>query len=113
MPRSPLALALSQLAARHRAADALVGDPDDPRPSRRGLLAGAGAVSAALAVGELPGGVGAARAATASRLAVVGAGISGLAAALRLQDAGVASTVYEANTRVGGRMYSNASTWAS
>jgi len=43
------------------------------------------------------------------RIAVIGAGISGLAAALRLQDSGVASTVYEADSRVGGRMHSH--TW--
>jgi Flavin containing amine oxidoreductase len=37
----------------------------------------------------------------------------GLAAALRLQDSGLASTLYEANTRIGGRMFSNSTTWAS
>ncbi|HYY11228.1 MAG TPA: NAD(P)/FAD-dependent oxidoreductase [Kineosporiaceae bacterium] len=110
MPRTPLARALARMAAAHRAADPAVPSPSGP--SRRGLLAGAGAVAGAAAVGELPGAARPARAATAARVVVVGAGISGLAAALRLQDSGVPSTVYEANTRVGGRMYSNTSTWA-
>ena len=44
---------------------------------------------------------------TQPRIAIVGAGIAGLSAALKLADNGVSSTVYEANERVGGRMYSN------
>ena len=43
------------------------------------------------------------------RIAIVGAGIAGLNAALTLQDKGVASTVYEASDRVGGRMHSDRS----
>lgn len=46
------------------------------------------------------------------RIAVVGAGIAGLHAALTLQDAGLACEVYEASERVGGRMHSDAVTWA-
>ncbi len=40
-------------------------------------------------------------------IAIVGAGVGGLRTAHRLQQYGIASTVYEANDRVGGRMYSN------
>ncbi|GHO83945.1 hypothetical protein KSZ_19510 [Dictyobacter formicarum] len=47
-----------------------------------------------------------------SQIAIVGAGIAGLNAALTLQDAGLACDVYEASNRVGGRMHSDASTWA-
>ncbi|HJT55062.1 MAG TPA: NAD(P)/FAD-dependent oxidoreductase [Ktedonobacteraceae bacterium] len=46
------------------------------------------------------------------RIAIVGAGIAGLNAALTLQDAGLASTIYEASDYVGGRMHSDATTWA-
>ena len=38
---------------------------------------------------------------------IVGGGLAGLTAALHLSDAGVASTVYEASNRIGGRMFSN------
>ena len=41
------------------------------------------------------------------RIAIVGGGIAGLNAALTLHDAGIASTVYEASDRVGGRMHSD------
>lgn len=44
------------------------------------------------------------------RIGIVGAGIAGLNAALTLQDAGIASTVYEASERIGGRMHSD-TTW--
>ncbi|MFN2629431.1 MAG: flavin monoamine oxidase family protein, partial [Gaiellaceae bacterium] len=46
---------------------------------------------------------------TAPRVAIVGAGIAGLNAALTLQDKGIASTVYEASDRIGGRMHSDRS----
>ena len=45
------------------------------------------------------------------RVAIIGAGIAGLTAALRLQDAGIASTVYESSSRIGGRMHSEWSYW--
>jgi monoamine oxidase len=119
MARTPLGQSLARLAAQHRAADAL----DLPLAgvqalsaaelreglSRRGLLTGAAVVVGAAVLGELPT---AARAASSRRIAIVGAGIGGLSAALRLQDSGVTSTVYEANSRIGGRMYSNTTTWA-
>jgi monoamine oxidase len=73
--------------------------------SRRDFLAGTAAAGAALALGAgLPRG---ATAATA-RIGIVGGGISGLSAALTLADAGFASTVFEAASRVGGRMHSDA-----
>jgi len=40
-------------------------------------------------------------------IAIIGAGAGGLRTAHRLQQYGIGSTVYEANTRVGGRMYSD------
>ncbi len=49
--------------------------------------------------------------ATSSRIAIVGGGIAGLNAALTLQDAGIASTVFEASNRVGGRMHSDTTSW--
>jgi monoamine oxidase len=51
-------------------------------------------------------------AAAAPRIAI-GGGIAGLTAALTLQDAGYASTVYEASDRVGGRMHSDTTSWAN
>jgi monoamine oxidase len=111
------------MAGEHRAAEALgcspeqvhAGGPDRARRemSRRTLLQGAATAAGALALSAAPFGAGRAAAAGTPRIAVVGAGISGLCAALRLQDSGVGSTVYEANTRIGGRMYSNTTTWAA
>jgi monoamine oxidase len=60
-------------------------------------LAAAGVLSACDGTsGRRPGG---------ERVAVVGAGIAGLHCAYRLQQSGVDVTVYEASTRVGGRMF--------
>jgi monoamine oxidase len=123
MPRSRLGQQLAAMAARHRAADALgipvasveAMDREELRAglTRRGFLAGAAsAVAGAVAIDALPAVSGRARAASAPRIVVVGAGIAGLSAALRLQDSGVSCRIYEANTRIGGRMYSNTTTWA-
>lgn len=42
---------------------------------------------------------------TKARVAIIGGGIAGVNAAYRLKQSGVKSTVYEATSRVGGRMY--------
>ncbi|HSU98639.1 MAG TPA: FAD-dependent oxidoreductase [Roseiarcus sp.] len=75
-------------------------------PSRRQFVAGAAAAASA----TVPGAVFAAP--SKVRIAIVGAGIAGLNAALTLQDAGIASTAYEASNRIGGRMFSATSIWA-
>jgi len=76
------------------------------RPTRRDFLKASGAVVGAVALGgRLPA------FAQTPRIAIIGAGISGLNAALTLQDAHIASTVYEASNRVGGRMHSDTTSW--
>jgi len=72
-----------------------------------GITVGAAALGgpvAALASTGSPSG-------TQSRIGIIGGGISGLNAALTLQDAGITSTVYEASSRVGGRMHSDTTSW--
>lgn len=83
-----------------------------PLTRRDFLKAGGAAVGAAAFSGPL-----AALAATRKpsgrqgRIAIIGGGIAGLNAALTLQDAGITSTVYEASSRVGGRMHSDTTSW--
>ena len=43
---------------------------------------------------------------TTPRVAIVGAGLAGLTCAYRLKQAGVVATIYEGNTRLGGRCWS-------
>jgi monoamine oxidase len=115
MARTPLLRALRGLFAEHRAARQL-GVPVEAlrerraraaeEAARRGVtrrqfLAGAGA---AAALGTRPRG---AHGAADPTIAIVGGGIAGLSCALELADLGIASTVYEASGRVGGRMFSN------
>jgi monoamine oxidase len=74
--------------------------------TRRQFLAGSAAGAGLLA---LP------RAVRAShddpKVIIIGAGIAGLTCAVRLADRGIASTVYEASGRAGGRMFSNDNGW--
>jgi monoamine oxidase len=51
------------------------------------------------------------QAATPPRIAIIGAGIAGLACALSLDDRRVRATVFEASSRVGGRMFSKTDHW--
>jgi monoamine oxidase len=113
MARTPLLRSIERLARDHHRAERLGLTPEQAREdaySRREFLKRGGAVGAALAVGPAvfarP-----ARAARsgAGRIAIVGGGIAGLNAALTLQDKGLASTVYEATDRIGGRMHSDRS----
>ncbi len=114
MARTPLLSRFQQLVADFKEADRTGRRVDEVQEDRRrGLnrrdflkVAGATVGAAALA-GRLP-----AMAATGSpRIAIVGAGIAGLNAALVLKDNGLASTVYEASDRVGGRMHSDTTSW--
>ncbi|NJK59163.1 MAG: FAD-dependent oxidoreductase [Oscillatoriales cyanobacterium SM2_1_8] len=48
-----------------------------------------------------------------SRVAVIGAGLAGLNAAFQLQKQGLAPTVYEGRSRVGGRVYTRSQVWGN
>jgi monoamine oxidase len=120
MARTPLLHALQRLASEHAEASAREISVEEVRRqrraeiSRRDFLKGAGAVTAGLALsGTLAGRALAAHASGSPRIAIIGGGISGLNAALTLQDAGYAATIYEASSRLGGRMHSDTTSWAN
>ncbi len=77
-------------------------------PTRRELIAGATIAGAGLALGcgrvrsLLPGKLGGAD----REVAIIVGGIAGLTCAWRLAQAGVAARIYEAQDRIGGRMWS-------
>jgi len=79
-----------------------------PDRKRRALLSSAGVLAGAAL---LPRPLRAASVGSVPRIAIVGAGIAGLNCALELADRGIHATVYEASSRVGGRMFSNRSSW--
>jgi monoamine oxidase len=122
MARTPLLQALQQLARDHSEAsdrNIPVEEVQEQRRialSRRDLLKGAGAIAAGIALSDpmnWGGRVFKAFASGTPRIGIIGAGIAGLNAALTLQDAGFPSSVYEASSRIGGRMHSNTTTWAN
>ncbi|MES2524519.1 MAG: NAD(P)/FAD-dependent oxidoreductase [Gemmatimonadota bacterium] len=110
--RTPLLRELATL-ARH-ASESLA-------TSRRGFLGAVGAGAAATALGacdnapspsapvfETPR---AARGGSGENVVVIGAGLAGLMCAYRLRQQGIVATVYEANTRIGGRCWTNRKTF--
>ena len=107
MARTPLLSRFQALAAAFDAAER-------GGVTRRDFLKATGAAVGAAALGAGP--VAALASAAKSggspgRIAIIGGGIAGLNAALTLQDAGIASIVYEASGRVGGRMHSDTTSW--
>lgn len=72
-----------------------------------------GVAATALGVGAVPQFVafGSSQARGRERVVIVGAGIAGLVTARHLRDAGIAATIYESSTRVGGRMHSERRYW--
>lgn len=74
--------------------------------SRRRFLRHAVSGSAGLALAACMGRVPLRQIGGDRRVVIVGAGIAGLTAAWRLRQAGVHADIYEANSRIGGRMYS-------
>ena len=96
-----------------RSVEAVQEERRQLRLSRRDFLKLTGAGVGAAAFGGPVGALAASipKAGGTSRIAIIGGGIAGLNAALTLQDAGFASTVYEASPRVGGRMHSDTTSW--
>lgn len=74
--------------------------------SRRRFLRDAGMGAAGLMLGACASRMRMPRSLPGRDVAIVGAGIAGLTAAWRLRQAGIRVQVFEANTRIGGRMYS-------
>lgn len=112
MARTSAFAALQRLAREHRAAQLEHETPQRVREelvrrtTRKDFLAG---ICAATAMPTFAYGTSKAR--RRERIAVVGAGLAGLTAAMILRDAGLAVTVYESASRIGGRLHSNASYW--
>ncbi len=122
MARTRLLRAIERLAAEHHEAEQLAIPPAELRErraeavhSRREILKRGGALGVAAIIGpSILVRPAVAAGGDTPRIAIVGAGIAGLNAALVLQDKGLASTVYEAADRVGGRMHSDRSGyWAN
>lgn len=128
MPRTPLLQTIAQFVGR-------IGQAESQRPikgdfaiSRREMLqtAGVGALGVGLAACDGPRalapsspldrlGSDGARFSNLSdssqRIAVVGAGLAGLTCTYRLRQMGIQATLYEASSRLGGRCWTNRSTF--
>jgi monoamine oxidase len=103
MPHTPLAKLLRHAASTAAQSDRRDATADDSAMSRREFVRTISAATAGLA---LPASLfGAKQIATSARVVVVGAGLAGLTCAYRLQRSGIIATVYEANTRLGGRCW--------
>jgi monoamine oxidase len=103
MAHTPLAKLLRHAAATAARSDKRDAPANDFAMSRREFVRTISTATAGLA---LPRSLfGTTRVATSARVVVVGAGLAGLTCAYRLKRSGIIATVYEANTRLGGRCW--------
>jgi monoamine oxidase len=103
MPHTPLAKLLRHAASAAAQSERRNAIADDSAMSRREFIRTISTATAGLA---LPASLfGAKQVATSARVVVVGAGLAGLTCAYRLKRSGIIATVYEANTRLGGRCW--------
>jgi monoamine oxidase len=111
--RTPLLTRLQDLFADFDEADRTGRTVEAVQNERRGLTRRDFLKVSGVTVGlaALSGPIAALAATANPRIAIIGGGISGLNAALTLQDAGIATTVYEGSNRVGGRMHSDTTSW--
>lgn len=109
MSRSPLMRTLKRLVTLARAAE----EPErSPEASRRRFLSASLAAGGAWSLATMPARTFAAGRSAAPRVAIVGAGLAGLMAAHTLRKAGVHATLFEGNTRIGGRCQSEREAFA-
>ena len=105
MAHTPLAKLLRHAASTAAQSKTRDANADDSAMSRREFVRTISAATAGLA---LPASLfGARQVATSARVVVVGAGLAGLTCAYRLKRSGIIATVYKANTRLGGRCWTN------
>ncbi|MBY0488325.1 MAG: FAD-dependent oxidoreductase [Gemmatimonadaceae bacterium] len=122
--RTPLLRSLADLVATTAATSSTATPtpaPDAGRWSRRRFIEAsgisAGALLTACRASDLASPADASTASTPTaireeRIVIVGAGLAGLTCAWRLKQQGIMATVFEANTRLGGRCWTNRSTFA-
>src|SRR5262245_42498448 len=103
MPHTPLAKLLRQAASAAAQSDTRNAPTDHFAMSRRKFIRTISTATVGLA---LPSSLfGTRQIAASARVVVVGAGLAGLTCAYRLKQSGMIATIYEANTRLGGRCW--------
>jgi monoamine oxidase len=110
MAHTPLAKLLRHAASTAAQSDKWDSTTDSSAMSRRKFVRTISATGAGLALPTSLFGDRSVK--TAARVVVVGAGLAGLTCAYRLKRRGIIATVYEANTRLGGRCWSRRSDFA-
>ncbi len=110
MAHTPLAKLLRHAASTAAQSDRHDAPTDNFATSRREFIRTISTATAGLALS--PSLFGATRVANSARVVVVGAGLAGLTCAYRLKRSGIIATVYEANTRMGGRCWTRRSDFA-